>query len=230
MDRLRREVLLAFGHQNEDDMTKIKAVVFDQGETLINETRFWSSVAAYAGVPDFTLFGVLGGLIERRENHRSVFSIMQIESVDPGIIGYQVEQRDLYPDVIRTLTRLKHDGYILATAGNQSANVEGEMAGLDLPVVLNATSAGWGLSKPDPAFFLKIAEELKLEPAEILYIGDRLDNDVLPAIGVGMHAAFIRRGPWGYLHSTWPEIDDVKHQITDLGQIPQVIAEIEAES
>ncbi len=211
-------------------MTKIKAVVFDQGETLINETRFWSSVAAYAGVPDFTLFGVLGGLIERRENHRSVFSIMQIESVDPGIIGYQVEQRDLYPDVIRTLTRLKHDGYILATAGNQSANVEGEMAGLDLPVVLNATSAGWGLSKPDPAFFLKIAEELKLEPAEILYIGDRLDNDVLPALGVGMHAAFIRRGPWGYLHSTWPEIADVKHQITDLGQIPQVIAEIEAAS
>lgn len=208
-------------------MTKIKAVVFDQGETLINETRFWASVAAYAGVSDFTLFGVLGGLIERRENHRSVFSIMQIESVDPGIIGYQVEQRDLYPDVIRTLTRLKHDGYILATAGNQSASVEGEMADLELPVVLNATSAGWGLSKPDPAFFRRIAEELELEPNEILYVGDRLDNDYFPAENVGMHAVFIRRGPWGYLHSTWPDMADVKHQITDLGQIPQLIADIE---
>jgi FMN phosphatase YigB (HAD superfamily) len=211
-------------------MTKIKAVVFDQGETLINETRFWSSVAAYAGVSDFTLFGVLGGLIERRENHRSVFSIMQIESVDPGIIGYQVEQRDLYPDVIRTLTRLKHDGYILATAGNQSASVEGEMADLDLPVVLNATSAGWGLSKPDPAFFLRIAEELDLQPNEILYIGDRLDNDYFPAQSVGMHAVFIRRGPWGNLHSTWSEIADVKHQITDLSQIPQLIADMERAS
>lgn len=208
-------------------MTKIKAVVFDQGETLINETRFWSSVAAYAGVSDFTLFAVLGGLIERRENHRSVFNIMQIESVDPGIIGYQVETRDLYPDVIRTLTRLKHDGYILATAGNQSASVEGEMADLDLPVVLNATSAGWGLSKPDPAFFRRIAEELGLEPNEILYVGDRLDNDYFPAESVGMHAVFIRRGPWGYLHSTWPDMADVKHQITDLGQIPQLIADIE---
>ena len=211
-------------------MTKIKAVVFDQGETLINETRFWSSVAAYAGVPDFTLFGVLGGLIERRENHRSVFSIMQIESVDPGIIGYQVEQRDLYPDVIRTLTRLKHDGYILGTAGNQSANVEGEMSDLDLPVDLNATSAGWGLSKPDPAFFRRIAEELELETNEILYVGDRLDNDYFPAEGVGMHAVFIRRGPWGYLHSTWPDMEDVKHQISDLGQIPQLIADIESAS
>lgn len=210
-------------------MTKIRAVVFDQGETLINETRFWSSVAAYAGVPDFTLFGVLGGLIERRENHRSVFSIMQIESVDPGIIGYQVEQRDLYPDVIRTLTRLKHDGYVLATAGNQSANVEGEMGDLDLPVVLNATSAGWGLSKPDPAFFQRIAKELELEPGEILYVGDRLDNDYFPARSVGMHAVFIRRGPWGYLHSTWPDMKDVKHQISDLSQIPQLIAEIGGE-
>jgi FMN phosphatase YigB (HAD superfamily) len=211
-------------------MTKIRAVVFDQGETLINETRFWSSVAAYAGVPDFTLFGVLGGLIERRENHRSVFNIMQIESVDPGIIGYQVEKRDLYPDVVRTLTRLKHDGYILATAGNQSASVEGEMAALELPVDFNATSAGWGLSKPDPAYFRRIAEELKLAPEEVLYVGDRLDNDVLPAIGVGMHAAFIRRGPWGFLHSTWPEMADVEHQITDLGQLPQVIATIEGAS
>lgn len=208
-------------------MTKIKAVVFDQGETLINETRFWSSVAAYAGVPDFTLFGVLGGLIERRENHRSVFNIMQIESVDPGIIGYQVEQRDLYPDVIRTLTRLKHDGYVLATAGNQSANVEGEMAGLGLPVTLNATSASWGVSKPDPAFFLRIASELELEPNEIVYVGDRLDNDYFPAREVGMHAVFIRRGPWGFLHSTWPDMADVQHQITDLGQIPGLIEQIE---
>ena len=125
------------------------------------------------------------------------------------------------------MTRLKHDGYILATAGNQSANVEGEMSGLELPVVLNATSAGWGLSKPDPAFFGRIASELDLEPNEILYIGDRLDNDYFPAESVGMHAVFLRRGPWGYLHSTWPEMKDVKHQITDLGQIPALITEIE---
>ncbi len=211
-------------------MTKIQAVAFDQGETLINETRFWSSVAAYAGVSDFTLFGVLGGLIERRENHRSVFNIMQIESVDPGVIGYQVEHRDLYPDVIRTITRLKHDGYIIATAGNQSASVEGEMGGLDLPVVLNATSAGWGVSKPNPEFFQRLADELELETNEIMYVGDRLDNDYFPAESVGMHAVFIRRGPWGYLHSTWPEMAKVKHQISDLGQIPKLIKEIEGDT
>ena len=101
------------------------------------------------------------------------------------------------------------------------------MGGLDLPLVLNATSAGWGLSKPDPAFFRRIAEELELETNEILYVGDRLDNDYFPAESVGMHAVFVRRGPWGYLHSTWDDISKVKHQISDLGQIPKLIADIE---
>ncbi len=35
-------------------------------------------------------------------------------------------------------------------------------------------------------------------PSEVLYVGDRLDNDVLPAKSAGMQAVLIRRGPWGY--------------------------------
>ncbi len=209
-------------------MAAIKAVVFDQGETLVNETRFWASVAAYAGVPELTLFGVLGGLIERREHHKSLFNVMQIESVDPSVIGYQIEQRDLYPDALRTLTRLHHDGFLLGVAGNQSSGVEGQMAALGLPLALNATSAGWGVAKPDPEFFRRMARELSLEPQEILYVGDRIDNDILPPLSIGMPAVFIRRGPWGYLHSTWPELADVPYQITDLGQVPQIIADINA--
>lgn len=30
----------------------------------------------------------------------------------------------------------------------------------------------------------------------ILYVGDRLDNDILLARDAGMRTAFIRRGPW----------------------------------
>ena len=54
-------------------MSGIRAVVFDIGETLVDETRHWSAVARYTGVPELTLMGVLGGLIERRESHRSLF-------------------------------------------------------------------------------------------------------------------------------------------------------------
>ncbi len=201
----------------------IRAVVFDQGETLVNETRFWSSVAAYAGVPEFTLHGVLGGLIERRENHRSIFNVMQIESVDPNIIGYRIEPRDLYPDVVSTLKRLKHDGLVLGVAGNQPSGVIEQFAAMDLPLTLNASSAAWGLSKPDQAFFRRMADELGMEPGEVMYVGDRLDNDILPAQEVGMHAVFIRRGPWGYLHTAWPEMKDIRHSVETLAEIPDLV-------
>ncbi len=35
---------------------------------------------------------------------------------------------------------------------------------------------------------------------EIAYVGDRVDNDVVPALAAGMAAVRIRRGPWGHLH------------------------------
>jgi hypothetical protein len=45
----------------------IEVVVFDVGETLVDETRAWSEQADAAGVPRLTLFGALGALIERGE-------------------------------------------------------------------------------------------------------------------------------------------------------------------
>jgi HAD superfamily hydrolase (TIGR01662 family) len=205
---------------------RIKAVVLDQGETLVNETRFWSSVAQYAGVPELTLHGVLGGLIERRESHRSIFGVMQIESVDPNVIGYQIEARDLYPDVVPVIKQLSHAGYKLGVSGNQSEGVVEQFHALGLPLDLIASSSLWGVAKPDPRFFERMAAELEVEPGEIVYVGDRLDNDVLPAQALGMHAVFIRRGPWGYLHASWPEAAEVRYRIDRLTELPGLVHRI----
>ena len=42
-------------------------------------------------------------------------------------------------------------------------------------------------------------------PDAIAYVGDRLDNDVLPARRAGMRTVLLERGPWGYLHAERPE-------------------------
>lgn len=209
---------------------RVQAVVFDLGETLVDETRHWAMVARYAGVPEFTLAGVLGGLIERRESHRSIFGLMQIESVDPNVIGYEIEERDLYPDVIPVLRQLRAAGYRLGVSGNQPEGAAEQTAALGLPFDLVASSATWGISKPDPGFFERLAQELGLAPNRVVYVGDRLDNDVLPAQAIGMHAVFLRRGPWGYLHAGWPEIESVTHRIDHLGGIHLVIERINGES
>jgi HAD superfamily hydrolase (TIGR01549 family) len=209
---------------------QVKAVVFDIGETLVDETRHWAAVAAFAGVPELTLMGVLGGLIERREHHRSLFNYLQIESADPMVFGYEIEARDLYPDAVSVIRQLKTAGYLVGVTGNQPRGAVHQLSQLGLPVDFVGSSAEWGVAKPDPAFYRRIAIELNLNFDEVLHVGDRIDNDVLPAQQMGMHAAFIRRGPWGYLQATWPGAADVVHRIDGLAGVLRVLDRINAQA
>jgi hypothetical protein len=54
----------------------VTAVVFDVGETLVDETRPWRTAAAHGGVPEFTLMGIVGGLAARGEDHRRAFEML----------------------------------------------------------------------------------------------------------------------------------------------------------
>jgi HAD superfamily hydrolase (TIGR01509 family) len=206
---------------------RIRAICFDVGETLFDETRFWNEVARYAGVPAFTLAGTLGGLIERRESHRSIFGYLQTESVDPIMIGYRFERADLYPDVVPALKELRAEHYRIAIAGNQGEGVAEQIAALDLGADVIGTSCLWGSAKPDADFFQRLCDELGLAPDEIVLVGDRIDNDVLPAIEFGLHAVHIRRGPWGMIQAGWPEYGQVPWKIDRLGQLCETLERIE---
>ena len=60
----------------------LRAVVFDAGETLVDETGLWQRAADLAGVPRFTVMGILGGLITRGEHHSRVWELLGVEQ--PG--------------------------------------------------------------------------------------------------------------------------------------------------
>jgi FMN phosphatase YigB (HAD superfamily) len=87
-----------------------------------------------------------------------------------------------------------------------------------------ASSAGLGAAKPAQAFFTAIVQIAELEPAQIAYVGDRVDNDVLPAREAGMVAIHLRRGPWGHLHAAWPEAAESHLHIDSLGELPDALA------
>jgi FMN phosphatase YigB (HAD superfamily) len=56
------------------------------------------------------------------------------------------------------------------------------------------SSERWGVEKPDPGFFARIVEEAGAPAEEILYVGDRADNDIGPALAAGLRAIRVRRG------------------------------------
>lgn len=206
----------------------VKAVVFDVGETLIDETRTWAGWAEWLGVPTFAFFGAMGSVIERGASHQEVFSYFR-DDFDlaaekakrraAGVIEpFGVE--DLYPDVPETFRRLRSDGYRLAIAGNQPGEAEAVLHRLGLPVELVASSERWGVHKPSPAFFARIEEELALPPDEIAYVGDRIDNDVLPAKAAGMVNVFLKRGPWGYIQARRSDAPRAEIAIASLAELP----------
>jgi FMN phosphatase YigB (HAD superfamily) len=108
-------------------------------------------------------------------------------------------------------------------AGNQPARAYDALVAMELPVDSVHTSEGWGVAKPAPEFFAKVAAVAGREPGEILYVGDRLDNDVLPAGRAGMRTALLRRGPWGYLHAERPQAKAADAIVDDLHALLPVL-------
>ena len=199
----------------------IRVAVFDIGETLVDETRAWSEQAHAAGVTPLTLFAALGVLIERGQDHRLVWTLL---GVDPPRHVPEILEEDFYPDAIPCLQTLAADGLTVGLAANQPARAETALSRLGLPVAFIASSARWGLEKPSPEFFARIVSEAGVPPHQIAYIGDRLDNDVLPARQAGMFAVFVRRGPWGHLHAHSPEAAAASAAIESLAELPNLLA------
>jgi phosphoglycolate phosphatase-like HAD superfamily hydrolase len=195
----------------------VEAVFFDVGETIVDETVFWTWWADHFGIPRFTFFAVFGALIERAEDHRRIFDIFGVER-DGSWPGFGID--DLYPDALPCLRELKQSGLRLGLVGNTSEQIEDILRTLDLPVDVIGSSERWRVEKPSPAFFERVVTEAGAPASRVAYVGDRLDNDVLPAVDAGMIGVFLRRGPWGWLHAASPDASRATLRIDSLAELP----------
>ncbi|WP_411091563.1 HAD family hydrolase [Streptomyces sp. 049-1] len=186
----------------------IRTVVFDVGECLVDETREYGTWADWLGVPRHTFHAMFGAVVAQGRDYRETFQEFQ-----PGFDLYAEREKraaagqpesfseaDLYPDVRPTLQQLRVSGLTLGIAGNQTVRagrILRELFSEDVDLI--GTSDDWGASKPDPEFFKRVAEAVPFAADEVLYVGDRCDNDIRPAREAGMHTALVRRGPWAVI-------------------------------
>ena len=215
----------------------IEAVVFDVGETLIDETRTWARWAARLGVPPFTLLALVGAMAAMDRSHLDALKLVKpafdlaAESErwaeeEPDSLRENFDQDDLYPDVRPALDALEAVALSTWIAGNQPVAARQALMAMELPVRSIINSSDLGVEKPDPNFFSAVASAVALDPSHILYVGDRLDNDVLPARVSGMRTVLLRRGPWGYLHSSRPEARKADAICDSLLEVPAVARSI----
>jgi len=205
-------------------MPELRAIWFDVGEVLINETREYHAWADWLGVPRHTFSAVFGAVIARGQDYRDVFQVFRpgfdLEAerqarLDAGR-GEYLNADDLYPDARPSLQALKDADYFVGIAGNQTARAGQFLRELNLPCDVLATSDDWGVSKPSPDFFVKLIEVTGIPANQVAYVGDRLDNDMGPATAAGLFAVRIKRGPWAHIIDETARVDA---EITSLNQI-----------
>jgi FMN phosphatase YigB (HAD superfamily) len=130
--------------------------------------------------------------------------------------GIPFADLDLHADVLDCLAALRERGFRLGAAGNMRVAHEDF---LRPHVDFVGSSERWRVLKPDAGFFERVVVEAGVPAEEIAYVGDRVDNDVLPARAAGMTAVRIRRGA----HAA-DETPTGVHEILSLRELPEALA------
>ncbi|MEU7400020.1 HAD family hydrolase [Streptomyces sp. NPDC044948] len=210
----------------------IRAVIFDVGETLTRDDRYWASWADWLGTPQHTMSALVGAVVAQGHDNAAALQLIR-----PGIDvtaeyaareaagrGEHLDETDLYDDVRPALAELRRLGLRVVVAGNQTARAGELLRDLHLPADLVVTSDEWGVAKPDPGFFRKAVDAGQAAPEETVYVGDHPANDILPAATSGLRTAHLRRGPWGHLWADTPEVTEVADwRIDTLTDLPSLV-------
>src|SRR6476469_799921 len=111
----------------------IKAVWFDVGAVLIDESREYGTWADWLGIPRHTFSAVFGAVIATGRDYREVFQHFRpgfnldeererrADAGEPETFG----EENLYPDARPCLQALKDMGVWVGIAGNQTKRAGG---------------------------------------------------------------------------------------------------------
>jgi putative hydrolase of the HAD superfamily len=173
-----------------------KWLFFDIGSTLVDETKAYDHRAL--------------DMLENTDITFWEFDQKRIELSKQGFDGnseairyfgltktpWHTEDEELFDDVFEVLDVLKAKNYKLGIIANQ---VPGAKERLQAWGLLNyfdviATSAELGVAKPDRMIFESALKSAGCHPQNAIMIGDRLDNDIIPAKAIGMNTVWVRRG------------------------------------
>ena len=173
-----------------------KWIFFDVGSTLVDETEAYNHRVRE--------------MIMNTDIAFSVFDNKRIELAKQGFDGnseaikyfglkktpWHSEDEIPFEDALDTLESLKEQGYKLGIIANQTAGTAQRLENWGLLKYFDvvAASAELGVSKPNKLIFEKAIELAGVPAYNAVMVGDRLDNDIIPAKAMGMKTVWIRKG------------------------------------
>ena len=198
----------------------IKWIFFDIGSTLVDETEAYDRRVREM---------IAGTSISYKE-----FDDVRIALAKQGLDGnsaaikhfgltktpWHSEDEVPYSDAKNTLAALRDKGYKLGVIANQKVGIAERLEtwGLRKYFDIITASAEIGYAKPDKEIFEKAFELAGCTAEESIMVGDRLDNDIIPAKSLGMKTVWLKNGLAKYQS---PKLGEgvADHQINALSEL-----------
>lgn len=177
-------------------LNNIKWLFFDVGSTLVDETDCYNHRIQDAIAGTNITF-------EEFNEKRMFFSKKNLKGDIEALrffgltkTPWHLEDEKLYDDIESVLRSLCERGYNIGVIANQAAGTQKRLEnwGLMKYIQLVIASAEEGVAKPDKRIFKIALERSMCSPDGAVMIGDRIDNDIIPAKKMGMATIWVKQG------------------------------------
>lgn len=173
----------------------IEWLFFDVGSTLINEEKAYAhrmrDMAESANKSYEEIYELAINFY--KENKKGDLEVTKLLGLPKQ--KWYFEDEVLYKETVSCLEHLSKKYKIGVIANQELGTAErlqqhGIMKYIDLVIA----SAEEGVAKPDPKIFKIALERSGCKAKNAMMIGDRIDNDIIPAKKIGMKTIWIRQG------------------------------------
>ncbi len=200
---------------------QIEWLFFDVGSTLVDERK---------ANEHRILDAVEGTNISYEQAYAQAMQLAKHNVAAPvkclglPITPWHKEDEIVYPQAAEWLAGL-HEKYKIGIIANQSPGTADRMKtfGLSPYLDLMIASAEEGLAKPDLRIFQLALNRADCLPEHAVMIGDRLDNDIIPAKRLGLKTIWVRQG-FGGMGTPLTEEETPDCCVNHLGELIELFA------
>ena len=207
----------------------MKVIFFDVGYTFVNEDAVWerrcreqaqTDEAKKLGLTADDIYHEIEiATLARKPQFRTVIDKFGFKEVAP----YRTELETMYeeaPAVIKALAQK----YELGIIANQLDGLKERLEAFGLLQYFKYIISSWDVQvmKPDIRIFEYALGKANCKPQEACMIGDRLDNDILPAKSLGMKTVWIKQG-FGALQKPESPTEEADYTIEKLTELLDIL-------
>ena len=203
-------------------MNKIKWIFFDIGSTLVDESAVYENrIKEITQGNNIDRNEFVAKVIERAQTSPKPI-VSAAEDYGVKVPAWRHDLEVLYPDTKEVLQRLSQK-YKIGIIANQNLGSEErlEKLGLLKHIDLVIASAEEGVAKPDLRIFQIALARADCKPEEAVMVGDRIDNDIIPANKIGMTTVWIKQGFGSYAEPKTVE-EQPDYIVNSLAEITEV--------